>query len=131
MDIKALAPLKGYKAFNNAFSRGKKFHHDKAVAVVIYDHSSAGSENTVKFGVTVAKRRAKKAVTRNRIKKLLRESIKLKLAETDIRHIDTLIIAWKDAPKAPSRICLSDVSPVVDFLIDKAVTYYKKFLEEG
>lgn len=68
--------LKGKKAVSELFGPAKKSIKAfplKAFYVILNNDSN----NHIKFGVTVPKKKFKRAVDRNRIKRLLRESIRL------------------------------------------------------
>jgi len=126
--------LKSKIDFAEMYKSGKKFFASDAMAVVRFrdavdmdpgdDMSEKKVPQTLKYVVSVSKRNAKKAVVRNRIKRLLRESIKEYF--NDDTHsekaeaFDTLIINWRRAPKQPMKIHLDDVRPTVNYLIRKA-----------
>jgi ribonuclease P protein component len=71
--------LKSRKQIETLFAEGKSF----AVFPirVTYSFSPANGEPLAQIGVTVGKRHFKKAVDRNRIKRLLREGYRLQKAE--------------------------------------------------
>lgn len=71
--------LKSRKQIENLFAEGKSF----AVFPirVTYSFLPADGEPLVQVGVTVSKRNFKKAVDRNRIKRLLREAYRLQKTE--------------------------------------------------
>ena len=126
--------LKSKIDFAEMYKSGKKFFAHDAMAIVRFrDASNMDAENenseqelphTLKYVVSVSKRNAKKAVVRNRIKRLLRESIKEYFNDDThsekAEDFDTLIINWRRAPKQPMKINLDDVRPTVNYLIRKA-----------
>ena len=78
------------------------------------------------MGVTISKRIAKKAVVRNRIKRLLRESIRKSVKEILLETnntivFKTIIISWRKAPQRPKEISLDDVYPAVKKIIQMAI----------
>lgn len=73
--------MKSRKQIERLFREGRSFTFSAFKVFYTLDHASAVCEVTpVKAGVTVSTRNFKKAVDRNRIKRLLRESIRLQKA---------------------------------------------------
>lgn len=119
-----LLPLKGKRAFSDAFKAGRKFYEEKAMLVVGVLKRNAENVHTIKFAVSTAKKYSKKAVVRNRIKRLLRESTRRIIKDEQYfdfaATVDYLMLYWKDAPQRPGQIELKDVYPVVQKLFDSA-----------
>ncbi len=126
-----LKSLKGYNCFDFVFKVGRKISNQDALLVVSKKYIenleikniAYNGRKTIFFGVTVPKKIAKKAVMRNRVKRLLRVSIinyfkALSQLDYDIQ-MKYLIIVWRKVPKHPALINLSDVSPVIDELLNK------------
>jgi ribonuclease P protein component len=67
--------LKSRKQINQLFSSGKYFNISPLR--VIYEVEKSGSLQSLQFGVGVSARNFKKAVDRNRVKRLLREAWRL------------------------------------------------------
>jgi ribonuclease P protein component len=67
--------LKSRKKIDALFLHGQRFM--QFPVRVTYRFSPAGEESTIQVGVTAAKKNFKKAVDRNRIKRLLREAWRL------------------------------------------------------
>lgn len=127
--------IKGFNCFSLLFQVGEKFKNYPALASVCYNIEKAGlnelwlkryleQTDTLFIGVAVSKRTCKKAVNRNRIKRLLRESIRLSvnqiIAKGESINFSTLIISWKEAIQKPSEINLHRVLPFVEDIINKA-----------
>jgi len=111
-DIK-LKPLKGRKTFSELFKSGKRISIKECSAVYLENvqFDNPGLFRIIFYAVIVSKKIAKKAVVRNRVKRLLRESLRMALKE-DVRLFDNLSIIgliWKDAPEKPYQIKLWDV----------------------
>lgn len=127
-----LKPLKGYKVFNNVFENGYKLRTSKALAVFCgkpcLGITKYAGDDTVYYGVTISKKAAHKAVTRNRVRRLLREGIRLAFNELDIKEVsfDAFVIVWRHAPTRTNEIHLEIVQGQVKELILKAE---KKFSE--
>lgn len=119
-----LKSLKGKNTFSQAYSSGKKFYRDDAFAVFCYNN-----EKTINYyiGISVGKKASKKAVIRNRIKRLIRESIRVIMKELKEDAIefaaDKIIIGWRTAPKRPGMITLDDVLPEIRDLFADAHRY--------
>lgn len=127
--------IKGYNSFSNVFKAGAIIKYYPLIASVAYDlsqidltpyrYEKMSQPNTLFIGVTISKRRAKKAVVRNRVKRLLRESVRLVLQEFATQDIcinyKCLCLSWLKAPAKPSQICLYDVLPTVRDVMKRAI----------
>jgi ribonuclease P protein component len=69
---------------------------------------SANDQPTCRMGQAVSRRVSKRAVDRNRIKRLVRESYRHVRAE--LPHVDILLIARSSAVKTPSAELRDDLS---------------------
>jgi len=80
----------------------------------------------VAFGVSL--RRGSTAVIRNRVRRLLRESLRQYFLEhpTDARIFDALILIWRRHPAKPSQLQLKDVYPIVSQMLQQAVRQYEE-----
>lgn len=67
--------LKSRKLLNQVFAEGKSFN--AFPLKITYTHSAEENTSKAKIGVGVSSRHFKKAVDRNRIKRLIRESYRL------------------------------------------------------
>ena len=126
-------PIKGYQVFSKVFSSGKKLRAYPLLASVVFDISEIGLTpfrfekmnlpTEIFLGVTVSKRVAKRAVIRNRIKRLMRESVRLVLKDYEENGIEltckAICLAWQKAPQKPSEISLHDVLPKVQTILRK------------
>jgi len=134
-----LQPVKGFQAFSNAFTAGKKFHTERLTASFCYGDNPAleqikqktnTNSDVTLFGITVAKKRSKKAVVRNRIKRLLRQSVNeiFNKREAGLAggKIGSVIITWKTAPSHPKLISLNIVKQDVEAVIFSALSYYER-----
>lgn len=127
-------PIKGYQVFSKVYSSGRKSRAYPLLASVVFDMSDIGltpyrlelmiAQDSFSLGVTVSKRVAKKAVVRNRIKRLMRESVRLVVKdlenEGEVLLPKAVCLSWQKAPKKPSEITLHDVLPKVNKLLRKA-----------
>jgi ribonuclease P protein component len=130
-----IRPIKGFNCFSILYVAGVKIRLFPILASVCYDLDDSGlnelwssrlnrEANTMFFGVTVSKRINKKAVNRNRIKRLMRESIRLVIDEIvtsgEEIKIKTIILSWKSSIAKPADIALNDVLPLIRETITKA-----------
>lgn len=133
-----IKPIKGFNSFSLVFTGGKKFY-DKELMAVFVSNSNANTqdglikncndETTFYYGVTAGKKFIKKAVVRNRVKRLLRESIRKIFLQRYIM-LENLpfkyaVFSWKHAPTHPAQISLKDIFPSVEKVFDLADAYYK------
>ena len=135
-----LETITGSKTFDEIYKNGKKFYTPNAMAVVCFGKANESSldvapakELIVKFAVSISKRNAKKAVVRNRVKRLLRVSLGIMFNNyfSDINSvsIEHLIISWRNAPVMPSLIRLKDVMPEIEEIFDKIINYSRSFYD--
>ena len=120
-----LKSIKGKKKFEDFFNHADKFYAKDAALFVTYkEKSRQESENIVEFAVTVRKKQARKAVVRNRIKRLMRECLRQLGKDNSSaklhKQFDMFILVWANAPKHPQLIKQKDVCPVIKKLLDKA-----------
>lgn len=78
---------------------------------------------SVQVGVTIAKRIAPRAVVRNRVKRLLRESVRRQVAlrgeQLQARRISRIVFNWRQAPSSAMKLHLADVEPYISDAFDK------------
>lgn len=125
MDKKVIKPLKGFNAFKKVFDAGKKFHHEHVSAVAIFDNDkyrdfkvrTIDDSSVLYYGVGVSKKVCKKAVVRNRIKRLLRVSINQFFATQSNINLKYLTLNWRKKVEKPSLISLKDVEPIVNKML--------------
>ena len=125
-----LKPIKGFNAFGYVFKAGKKISNNDALMVVCKKeilemqkkNNTSNCIDCIYYGVTVPKKIAKKAVVRNRIKRLMRESLRkyFNNLEGDFEiQIKYLIIVWKYAPAHPALIGFNNVYPAIESLLNR------------
>jgi ribonuclease P protein component len=121
-----LISIKGKKKFDEFFKSARKFYLKDAAIFVVYKKDEVVTVKSVlEYAVSVRKKDARKAVVRNRIKRLLRECLRQLAAKDEtagkLLKFDKILIVWADAPRHPKLIGLKQVCPVVERLIDKAL----------
>ena len=119
-----LSPLKGFNSFNTVFKNGKFLYIENALLIIcnkpcnISLKQLTNSSNNILYGVSVPKKKFKKAVVRNRLKRLIRISIKHALEELnkiyDITDFQVIVIIWRGpVVNAPNQVKLKDVEPYI------------------
>lgn len=130
-----LKSLKGFNAFPKAFRSGKKFGNNVSIASFCFNINNEEPNTEVSFGVSISKKTAKRAVVRNRIKRLLRESIRQIINSPELSDkseiFKIVIINWKIAPQKAGMISLDDVKPKVKDLFNQAIKYYCRKYKEA
>ena len=123
-------PIKGYNSFSAVFKAGQKLKTEQIFCSVVFNgNTEIDKIHTIYYGVSISKKIAKKAVVRNRVKRLLRESVRLLLKEFEARDlifINSIILIWQIAPKHSSEISLDCVLPAVKNILEQASYLYKK-----
>ncbi|MBI3218948.1 MAG: ribonuclease P protein component [Bacteroidetes bacterium] len=131
-----LVSLKGASTFSETIRLGKRFTHGIITVVIIFQPlSNDNKKEFVNVGVSIRKKTAKKATIRNRVKRLLRVSVRQVLTEfEDLGCFNQgcgfarIIVFCNSAPKIPSLINLEDVLPDVRNALSVALEYYKQRL---
>ncbi len=124
-----LKTIKSKKKFDELFKVGRRFRINDGYAVVKFrDEQRERDRIYTYYAVSVGRKVVKKAVVRNRIKRLLRESLRLAAEEKteSFACIEEIFLGWKKAPKHPKLINLKNIAPTVEKLIDAAVESYGK-----
>jgi ribonuclease P protein component len=130
-----IKPIKAGKLFSKVFINGKKFyHHSASVSVLFYSQdldviiNEVGKE--IYYGISIGKKASKSAVVRNRIKRLIRVSLRELLREFNFDKeycpIQYIVITWKVAPLHSKLIRLEDVKQVLSDLLEMSLKYYRK-----
>lgn len=134
--ICSIKSLKGAKRFSEVFGKGKKFSSSKLMLSIELGISEYEELNEViEIGVVVGKRVSKKAVVRNRVKRLLRESIRvylpILLGENNKISVKGMIINWRQPIDKPKLIRLADVSKELIYLLTRASNQLDKTSQDS
>ncbi|PCJ80347.1 MAG: ribonuclease P protein component [Bacteroidetes bacterium] len=116
--------LKSVIVFDRAFSEGSKL---KAFPILVrYTHSSFDAEVPYQVATTVSKRKFKRAVDRNRIKRLMREAWRLEKHRLlqywtpgDPQRAIVFIYVGKQIPTFEQ--CKDNIRKIVNVLIDSPI----------
>lgn len=122
---KSLAPLKGHNSYKVVIEEGSKVRTKNFIGFFV-----PGSDVTKsKFGISVPKRYAKKAVVRNRTKRLVRESL-IHLVQNEVDLVlafeKFIIIRTEKLPPHPKLIRLDQIEPEINKLFDRALEAVNK-----
>lgn len=131
--IITIKPIKGVKAFSDAIKNSKRFRSEKAIAYVCFYHNSdltsdckeQNSTFILNYGIILSKKIIKKAVVRNRIKRLIRESLRIIARENgeQLTNVKSIILSWNRNPMHPKLIKLDEVLSEIRDLINKILIY--------
>lgn len=118
-----LESLKGKNRFSLVYENGRKVYEKNTLAFIASTPSACNADkgsdlpHIIRFAVVIGKKASKKAVVRNRVKRLMRESIKQSLDELQVTNnieiIGSMIFIRKTAPKHPKLIGLKQVKPEI------------------
>lgn len=148
-----LISIKGFEAFARIYQNAKKFHSDNisiayvkpenallinnklSTKLVSSNLDSTNPENinsaNLYFGVTISKKNCKKAVVRNRIKRLLREALAQFFIQNNTLHTSDnskginllnnahIVFSARYKLTTPSLIHLQDIQPEINYLLRK------------
>ena len=133
--LKTVISLKGKKKLQEVYSFGKKFYTENISSIIVYDFESISFP--MELAVTVRKKINRKAVTRNRIKRLMRESLRLcikEIPEQDESNgsffIKYIVLYWRHQIDEPRRLKLGKVKSEVAAILEKASNYSKRYQKE-
>lgn len=129
------SPLKGKVKFDKLFASGRRFNSADLSAVVKFNGIGPkgpfpNGKYEFRFAVIVPKRNAKRAVLRNRIKRLLRESVRKATRDKSLGEgflsIDNIAFLWRNAPPKPGLIRLAQAELAVGNLLNRIFEFAKR-----
>ena len=135
-----LIPVKGKKNFDYIFSHSRKFFVNAAGAIVCFKNRAEIVDNlntetlVLQYAVTVRKKNCRKAVVRNRIKRLLRVALRELSAQENYKNmlinIKALVLVWNSTITHPGLINLKVVKQEIVKLMDKIILYSEPVIKE-
>jgi len=125
--------LKGYNAFSKVIVNGKKIKVDDLTSFFIYNDNKlnflkSSNHDLIYIGVTSSKKGNKKAVLRNRIKRLLRVAVREFIAKDVVKYkiIKYAVFMYNKKIPYSNFVKLSDIELLVERALNKAVEYKLK-----
>lgn len=125
--------LKGYNAFSKVILKGKRIKIKELTSYFIYNDNNvsflkSSDPNIIYIGVTNSKKINKKAVLRNRIKRLLRVAVRQVIMKDTEKYKIIKYAVFIFNKKIPycNFITLKDIVPLVENSIDNAIEYKLK-----
>lgn len=111
--------LKGKKRFDEIFAAGIRYRRQAASCVVLYKDKP--DRESVSVAVAVSKKNCRRAVKRNRLKRLMREAVRQLSAEYPelLAELDAVVLYWNKEPESASLIGLAEVKAQVGRLLQK------------
>ncbi len=130
----ALKPIKGNITFQDIFRKSKKLIVPDAFCYVVFDYYKKRNTNSeiqpivLNYAVVVKKKNIRKAVCRNRAKRLLREAIKINASQIVnqefLASIKYIVFYWTKPMDTPGLLRLPTVTAAVSELFTKAESFY-------
>ncbi len=118
-------PLKGYGAFDTVLQHGNRITVGPVGLTVVVANQEKPS-TIVHVGVAVGKRTASRSVTRSRIRRLLREAMRMVVprleAEISRIGISAIVVFWRRPVLRSADINLADVAPFVYRAMENMLT---------
>lgn len=131
MSTKCFNPVKGNSSFMKIINESKKFHSSSAIAFVCFKPCKPLAKNDINpeavyIGVGISKKICKKAVVRNRVKRLLRESIRNGLKNySESQFIHYIIVLWRKKVTKSKDLNLKIVTNEINELLRTVETKYQ------
>lgn len=120
MDVR---PLKGNDAVAAALRSPLRLSSGPLAATIATAESPSA---TLRYVVNSSRRVVRRAVIRNRIKRLLREALRKAVRANGDKYahagLTTIVAIWRSAPPTNVRLCLADVEPHVQTVLRQAIS---------
>ena len=131
------SPLKGFNSFSKVFSISKKFRNEQLLIGICYKPTDilikgkAPDQNKIYVGISVPKKYFKKAVIRNRIKRLIKETFRAYIKDTnkidELSKVQIITINWYgNSIDKVKDIKLHDVRTPIFKMLDKILHINEK-----
>ncbi|MBA2653596.1 MAG: ribonuclease P protein component [Gammaproteobacteria bacterium] len=108
--------LAAAESFQKVYRNGRKFRHH-GISVLVCQNELAHS----RIGISVAKKQVPRAVDRNRIKRIVRESFRLRRDDLTA-NLDMVFLIYSTLLELSNH----EIQLCLDFLWTKLISFYKK-----
>lgn len=120
MDTPNLSPLKGFNSFRNVYEISERSHFGSILLFIVQKPANIlikgqnPNPDKIYLGISVQKKLFKKAVVRNRIKRLVRESVRRVILEFSknytVEKIQFILVSYKgEKIEKPKMLKLADI----------------------
>lgn len=120
MDTPNLSPLKGFNSFRNVYEISERSHFGSILLFIVQKPANIlikgqnPNPDKIYLGISVQKKLFKKAVVRNRIKRLIRESVRKTLFELSkhysVEMLQFILVSYKgEKIERPKMLKLNDI----------------------
>lgn len=133
-----MKPIKGKLLFDGIFRRSKKIANKTIAAYIVFDgkqerkRRNSSKIKTLNYAIMVKKRYVKKAVTRNRIKRLCRVATREIFAEMPdeklLSSIKYIVLTWGKTVDKTKDISLDEVKSALSEIMTNAKDAASKFI---
>lgn len=133
-----MKPIKGKLLFDGIFRRSKKIANKTIAAYIVFDgkqerkRRNSSKIKTLNYAIMVKKRYVKKAVTRNRIKRLCRVATREIFAEMPdeklLSSIKYIVLTWGKIVDKTKDISLDEVKSALSEIMTNAKDAASKFI---
>lgn len=131
------SPLKGFNSFKKAYEIAKKYRFDNLLIAIclkptdLLIKGKKPSPNKLYVGISVPKKVFKKAVVRNRIKRLIKVSMRNFIKQNQdnilLHSVQAILITWNGQQIFnPRHIKLNDVEPQIFDRLNSILNKKKK-----
>lgn len=133
-----MKPIKGKLLFDGIFRRSKKIANKTIAAYIVFDgkqerkRRNSSKIKTLNYAIMVKKRYVKKAVIRNRIKRLCRVATREIFAEMPdeklLSSIKYIVLTWGKTVDKTKDISLDEVKSALSEIMTNAKDAASKFI---
>lgn len=133
-----MKPIKGKLLFDGIFRRSKKIANKTIAAYIVFDgkqerkRRNSSKIKTLNYAIMVKKRYVKKAVTRNRIKRLCRVATREIFDEMPdeklLSSIKYIVLTWGKTVDKTKDISLDEVKSALSEIMTNAKDAASKFI---
>ncbi len=124
-----IRPIKGVGSFSDVLRSGRRVTSGP-LSLTACVRVAGAQIDALRYGVSIGRRTARRAVVRNRVKRLLREAfrsaVRSKSEPLERSGIERIVLVWRAEPDNVRAIGLQDVLPHVEAALDHAITMHTR-----